>query len=226
MNLQLRCLAALDGEPPIEASSAFAFDDPRIDARIAQLAGVVLPTQTEARAAALLDAGAARIFVGEAALLDCGVVERLAENFGGDRVGLYVPVRRMEVGWSFETVSNADFKVLTPSRCEPCWEILRADGSRTGTMAHWWLREMMQRGAGGALLRTDIRDDTDLNLCAGLVEELGERLWIAPLEDGAPQLCEWVVYGRVCNIALPKAMFERRAELLADILTDAGEAAA
>lgn len=226
MKLQLHCLAALDAEPPVEASSVFAFDDARIDAGVARLAGVMLPTQTEGRAAALLDAGVARVFIGETVLLDSGVIERLAERFGRERVGVYVPVRRMQIGWSFETVSNADFKVVTPSCCEPCWEILRADGRRTGTMAHWWLREMMQRGAGGALLRADIRDDTDLNLCAGLVEELGERLWIAPLEDAAPQLCDWVVYGKLRNIALPTALFERRAELLADILADAGEAAA
>lgn len=229
MNAEIACLAAAGEALPEDAAVAFVCDaaaaarlatrpPPAPPATPAVLAGVVLPTEGEARAAQLLEAGAGRVFVGAAALADCGVVERLAQRFGTACVGVYVPAQRMEVSWSFETVSNADFKVVTPSVCEPCWEILRADGSASGTRVHWWLGEMMRRGASAALLRVDIGDDADLNLCAGLAEAVGgdrgERLWLGPLHETAPALADWVAYGRLARIVLPPALFARRSELL------------
>lgn len=211
---QLACMAAPGELPDPAATTVFACDHPHIEGGLAALAGVVLPGNDEARAAALLERGAARVFLGEAALLDGGVVERLAARFGAERIGVAVDARRMEVGWSFETASNADFKVVTPSAAEPCWEILRADGRPSGTRVHWWLEEMMQRGASAALVRVDLCDDADLNLCAGLVEALGERLWLGPLEQDAPVLGAWVAYGRLACIVLPPDLFARRAELL------------
>ena len=73
----------------------------------------------------------------------------------------------MAVSWSFDTVSNADFRVVTPSLCEPGWEIVRADGSATGIRVDWWLGEMKKRGIATVLVQVDVLDDTDLNLCAG-----------------------------------------------------------
>lgn len=214
MSPQFSCFA-LRGEIADEAGAeVFACDGPAVEGTLAALAGVVLPVECEARAVALLEAGAARVFVGEAAIRDSGVIGRLAGRFGSARIGVYVAARRMEVAWSFETVSNADFKGVTPSICEPCWEILRADGSRSGIRAPWWLGEMIKLGAAAALLRVDIVDDTDLNLCAGLVEDLGERLWLGPLDHAEPALADWVAYGRLERIVLPPALFSRRAELM------------
>ena len=212
MSIDFSCFVPVGEVLPDAPGTAFVCDAPGVEA-IAP-AGIVLPAEGEARAAALLDAGATRVFVGDAALKDAGVVERLAGRFGAARVGVYVPARRMAVAWSFDQVSNADFKVVTPSVCEPCWEILRADHSASGTRVHWWLGEMMKRGASAALVRVDLRDDADLNLCAGLVEELGERLWLGPLEDTEPALADWLAYGRLARIVLPPTLYARRAELL------------
>lgn len=211
MSLQLRCVAECAELPDgVDPADVFAFDDERIDGKLAALAGVVLRAAGETRAEALFAAGAARVFVGEAALRDSGVVERLAAKFGAGRVGVYVSARRIEVGWSFDTTSNADFRVVTPSQCEPGWEMLRADGSRSGVRVHWWLGEVMQRGAAAALVQVDLRDDADLNLCAGLVEDFGERLWLGPLDDAEPALDDWVGYGRIARMALPPPLFARR----------------
>lgn len=207
------CLAdAADALPPDAAT--FAFDDPTLAGPRAGVAAVVLRGEPEARARALLAQGAAMVLVGEAALLDSGVVARLVADFGGQRIGLCVPVRRMAVSWSFETVANADFKVVTPSRCQPGWEILHADGQGSGTLADWWIGEMLGRGAQTVLLRADIDDDADLNLCAGLVETLGERLWVAPLSAGPHPVADWIAFGQAQQIALPPAMYEMRAQWL------------
>lgn len=212
MSVELSCFVPVGETPPEGGAVTFVCDRPALDMTGAP--SVVLPAENEARAAALLDAGAARVFIGDAALADAGLVARLAERFGAARIGVYVPARRMEVNWSFETVSNADFKVVTPSVCEPCWEILRADGGASGTRVHWWLGEMIKRGASAALLRVDIRDDADLNLCAGLVEQLGERLWLGPLTHPEPALADWLAYGKLTRIVLPPALFARRDQLL------------
>jgi len=39
---------------------------------------------------------------------------------------------------------------------------------------------MMKLGASEALLRVDIGDDADLNLCADCSERFGDGVWIGP----------------------------------------------
>ena len=135
-----------------------------------------------------------------------------------------MPARRIEVGWSFDTTSNADFSVVTPSQCEPGWEILRADRSRSGVRAHWWIAEMMKRGVAAALVQVDLRDDADLNLCAGLMEDFGARIWLGPLEDAEPELGDWIAYGHVSQLVLAPALFEAQ-ELLRAATPAEGEVA-
>ena len=209
MTLRCRCLSATYDA---ELDEQFVMDGATLTEHADSCAAIVLADGKEARAHALLDAGARRVLIGEAALIDGAIIERLAEKYGKQRVGLYVPVSMLAVDWSFETVSNADFKVVTPSICEPTWEILRADGSGTGTHADWWIGQMLARGAQMVLLRADIKDDTDLNLCAGLVEKLGDQLWITPLPNTTPPLSEWIEFGRVGQLALPPDLYQRRGE--------------
>lgn len=177
-------------------------------------AQVVLNAESEATAAALLAAGASRVFVGPAAWLDGGVVPRLLKRFGAARIGLHVPVQRQSVSWSFETESNADFRVVTPSLCEPTWELLGANGEPSGIRANSWIDEMLRCGVQTVLLRADIGDDADLNLCAGMVETLGSKLWIGPLNDPAPPIADWITLGQATQIALPAALYHRRQALL------------
>ncbi|TRZ96359.1 MAG: hypothetical protein D4R84_06970 [Rhodocyclaceae bacterium] len=196
------------------AEDDFIFDDPGVEAIASLCAGVILPTGGDQRATTLLASGAACVFVGEAALNDSTAIDRLIARHGAERIGIYAPVRRQTVNWSFETVSNADFKTITPSHCEPAWEVLRADGTGTGTLAHWWLAAMREQGASRFLVRVDILDDTDLNLCVGLIEELGRALWIGPLAEAMPNLADWVDFGQCKQIVLSAAAYAQRDSLL------------
>lgn len=209
----VRCIAA--GLPTPDIEPAFLLDGPALPHDLTTVCGVLLPSQPEARARELLAGGCPRVYVGEAALLDSGVIERLARDFGPQRVGVYVPAKRMGVSWSLDPVSNADFKVMAPSMCEPCWEVLAADGRRTGTIARWWIGEMLELGASAALVRADIRDDADLNICATLAEQCGERLWIGPLEDEDARFAEWVSLARVTRLAVPEASYHANDQLSA-----------
>jgi len=189
----------------------FLFDGPSADVGAASCAAIVLPNSSEARAESLLVAGAKQVLIGQAALLDSGCIERLVEKFGKERIGLYVPVRILAVDWSFETVSNADFKVVTPSLCEPTWEVLRADGSGTGTHADWWIGQMQERGAQTVLLHADADSDPDLNLCAGQVDKLGDQVWVTPRTNCTPPLADWIAFGQVRQLALPPDLYQQRA---------------
>lgn len=173
-------------------------------------AQVVLQGEPESTAVALLNAGAAKVFLGEVALFDSTVVSRLARAFGSQRLGLHVPVQRQSVSWSFETESNEDFNVVTPSLCEPVWEVLKTNGESSGVRALNWVDAMLQHGVGSVLLRADLSDDADLNLCAGMVELVAERLWVAPLTDTAPVLADWISFGQVSRLALPTTLYHRR----------------
>lgn len=208
MTPSLHCLAA-------DYKAALGFDAPLVcDAGVpvhplGSLGGVILGRQSEGRAQSLLDRGARCVHVGEAAIDDPELLGRLARHFGRARVGLFVPGRRMANQWSFETTSNADFKVVTPSVCEPAWEVLRADGTPTGLRVHHWVEAMAREVSGTVIVQIDIEDDADLNLCAGLVEVLGERVCIAPAAQRDPALDDWVRHGRVRRIALSPALYAR-----------------
>lgn len=213
--LAIRRWLVSEGDAVVDAED-LVFDGPGVEAVAALCAGVILASGDEQRVATLFAAGADCVYVGEAALQDSTVIERLVAAHGAKRVGIYAPLRRQTVSWSFETVSNADFKTVTPSHCEPAWEVLRADGAGTGTLAAWWLQAMRELGATRFLARVDIHDDTDLNLCAGLVEEFGTALWIGPLAEAAPRLADWVDYGQCRQLILPEAAFAQRESLFGE----------
>ena len=162
----------------------------------------LLPSEPLSRARELLATVPGRIYLGHAALVDGAAVGRLAAEFGSERIGIYVPARRMEVSWAIDTLSNADFKFMRPSVCEPCWEILDGAGGRTGTHAAWWIGEMLSSGASSAFVRVEMEDDADLNICAGLVERFGERVWLSPHGCSDEQLARWAVEGKARQLAL------------------------
>jgi len=216
--LAVRRILHFDPTQAAEVSADdFVFDAAGVESVAAECAGIILDNGDEDRAATLISAGAACVFIGQAALLDSTVVNRLVTAHGEKCIGIYAPLKRQVVSWSFETTSNADFKTVAPSFCEPSWEVLKADGTPTGTLAGWWLGAMCELGARQFLVRVDIRDDTDLNLCAGLVEDLGDMLWMSTLNDPAPMLDDWVTYGQCRQIALPMDIIARNTEHLSTV---------
>lgn len=215
MSVQFCCLAKNWAEVNPVVPTFFHFT-PRLLAMSQAMvrAQVVLAAESEETAVQLLTSGASRVFIGEAALRDGDIITRLIQRFGAARVGLHVPVQRQAVSWSFDAVSNEDFNVVTPSLCEPVWEVLQTDGLPSGCRAASWVVDMVDRGVQTVLVRADMGDDADLNLCAGMVELLGDKLWMAPLHDSAPQIGDWVNFGQVRQLALPTALYLRRHTLL------------
>ena len=168
---------------------------------------VLLPSQDGTRARELLAAGFARVLLGEAALRDAQTVAELAAGFGPERIGVLAPVKRMQVSWIMDSESNADFKVMRPSLCEPSWEVLTGSGVRTGTLAGWWIGEMLKLGAGSVVIQVDIVDDADMNIAAGLMEEYGARLWFSPLEQTEPPIDDLIRFGKIRQMVLPQVVF-------------------
>lgn len=201
--------------PQGDDEPVFLLDRNLIPADPRRTEGLVVPGGGKEHVRQLLLAGAPRVYIGEDALLDSSLVEKLAAEFGSGRIGLYVPVRRMQADWSMNTTSNADFRFMTPSVCEPCWEILKADGSRSGTHAAWWIGEMFKLGAASALIRVDMADDADLNILAGMTERWGDRLWLAPLAGAEPDLAAWVELGGARQLAVPDAVIQNSPYLAA-----------
>jgi len=166
--------------PPLGARSKEHFllrPDDCEDAPAERRAGfVLLGGEGEARARELLESGFAGVLLGEAAVRDFSVVDRLVCRFGGDRVGVAVGAVRLEVSWALDAESNADFRVMRPSHVLPDWELL-LDGRGSGVLLSWWLGRLFERGVARAVVGVDVLDDADLNILAGLVgEAFGERL--------------------------------------------------
>ena len=201
-----------DGGP--FAEPVFFFDGDDLPEDLTQVS-VVLRAAGRERARQLTARGAARVVLGEAALLDSSLIETLSKELGAERVGVWVPAQRLEVSWALDITSNADFRCVTPSSAKPAWEVLKSDGSRSGTEAGWWLGQMLERGASLALLGADIADDNDLNLCAELVERFGSRLWLTPLKNPQADLLPWIRYGQARNLVIPAIEYYDEAAMLA-----------
>ena len=163
---------------------------------------IVLENGTEERASELLERGAARVLLADAAMLDSAVVSRLSQQYGSERIGVVLLATKRHVTWTLDTVSNEDFNCVTPSYGKAGWEIVMSDGTATGTDVEWWLVQMMALGASMALICADLQDD-DLNTCAGLVETHGNRLWFSPLQQSDADLEPWVRYGQIRQLLLP-----------------------
>ena len=204
----LRCCRPFaDGVAP--QSDDFLLDASGVEKVAAACAGVLAPHGDEQRAAQLLSCGAPLVFVGAAALGDSNIIRRLVASYGPERVGVVVAAARRKISWSFEIESNADFKTVAPSSGEAALEVLDADGAATGVLLVWWLQEMRNIGAAQFVVRADIRDDADLNICADLVERLGDALWLGPLHDEQPPLAHWLEYAGCRRWALPVALHEQ-----------------
>lgn len=163
---------------------------------------VVLENGTEARASELLERGAARVLLADAALLDSTAVSRLSQQYGSERIGVALVATKRYVTWTLDTVSNEDFNCVTPSYGKAGWEIMMSDGTATGTDVEWWLNEMVALGASTAMILADIQDD-DLNTCAGLVETHGNKIWFSPWQQPDADLEPWVRYGQIRQLLLP-----------------------
>lgn len=219
MNVQFCCLARNISEVS-PATPTFLHFSPRLLSvpSLVVNAQVVLAGEPVSTAVALLRAGARKVLLGEAALLDGTAVQQLVSAFGSGRVGLHAPVQRQAVNWTIETESNEDFSVITPSVCEPVWEVLKANGETSGVRAVTWVSTLIAQGASTVLLRADIEDDADLNLCAGMVEAAGEKLWVAPLAKSTPVstpvFADWIEFGQVARLALPTALYANRHALV------------
>lgn len=195
------------------AEPVFLFDSDDLPEELSHVS-VVLRSAGLERARELLARGAERVLPGEAALLDSSLIEDLSREFGSERVGVWVPARRLEVSWALDLHSNADFRCVTPSYAKPAWEVLKSDGSGSGTDAGWWLGQMLERGASLALLGVDIASDTDLNLCAELTEQCGSSLWLTPLANPEADLLPWIQFGQARNLAIPNSEHYDEAAML------------
>jgi hypothetical protein len=185
--------------------TAFMFDRGEPAARLSNI-GVVLESGGLAQARARLAAGARQVLLADAALRDISVIRSAVGEFGAPRVGAWLPVKRMEVCWSLDSQSNGDFKCMVPTNPQARWEILNSDARRTGTEVGAWIEQLTRLGITTVLISVDMQDERDLDLCAGLMERFGARLWFSPLSpfsSPGPDLGAWVEFGQVRQLVLP-----------------------
>lgn len=201
-NVTVRCWSTLDQAPFCE--EVFARDDGGAHTELAN-ARVVLAHDGLDRAAELVAAGASQALFGSAALRDSGIIRRAAQRFGEERVGVWLPVRRMPVQWSLDRESNADFSCVVPSCPVPRWEVLLDDMLPTGTDAIWFAGQMRRAGAASIVIAVDMVEDADLALCAELTDALGDGVWLTYLRQDDADYPSWVRYGRVRNLIVPSS---------------------
>lgn len=170
-----------------------------------------------------LAAGARQVLLGEGALQRPALLAQALEEFGAERVGVWLPARRAPVSWALDSYSNGDFKCMVPSNPQARWDVLRADGQPAGLDASAWIDQLLGCGVTTVLLGIDMQDDRDLDLCAGLAQRHGPHLWFTSLAHAAADFAAWVEYGQVRRLVLPAG--PGRAGLSRELLERFGPAA-
>ncbi len=189
------------GELPV-GDVCFVEDGPGLPESLARL-NVAMGEGGEARADELLARGAERVLLGDLALEDSSAVERLVAQHGGERIGLWVRSVRAVSSWTLDAETpSAGFKCMLPSMGIAGWDVLKNDGTSTGTDAEWWVGQMLERGVSQVLVSNDLQDE-DMNICATLVLKHGDKLWFSPRLDPHADLEPWVRWGQVRQMVLP-----------------------
>ena len=88
------------------------------------------------------------------------------------------------------------------------------DGSSTNTDAEWWIGQMLEMGVSMALVSIDLQDE-DMNICATLVLNHGDKLWFSTRLDPNADLEPWVRWGQVRQLVLPTPNIRDEAEMAA-----------
>ncbi len=190
----------------------FVEDGPDLPESLAQL-NVAMGAGSEARAVELLARGAERVLLGELALIDSSAVERLVAKYGGERVGIWVRSARSVISWTLDAEApNAGFKCMLPSLGVAGWDVLMNDGSGTNTDAEWWIGQMLEMGVSMVLVSIDLQDE-DMNICATLVLNHGDKLWFSTRLDPNADLEPWVRWGQVRQLVLPTPNIRDEAEM-------------
>ncbi|AXS84106.1 hypothetical protein [Marinobacter sp. Arc7-DN-1] len=164
---------------------------------------VVSVTGDLSRVDMLLGAGAQEVLLGEAALRDNTLMREAIARHGGERIGLWLPVRRAVASWGFDTVSNADFSTLAITNPIPRWMIRLADGTLSDVDACWWAGKMIRAGCGKVLVSVVEPEDDDLSACAEMAECAGEHFWLDTGSADAEDLRFWARYGKARQMVLP-----------------------
>jgi len=164
---------------------------------------VAMGAGSEARVAELLARDAERVLLGELALTDSAAVERLVAQHGGERIGIWVRSARSVISWTLDVEPpNAGFRCMMPSMGVAGWDVLKSDGTPTGTDAEWWIGQMLGMGVSMALVSIDM-EDKDLNICATLILNHGDKIWLSPRHEPNANLEPWVRWGQVRQLVLP-----------------------
>ena len=200
----------------------FMFDRGTVPNRLAGVS-VVLESGGLPRARLRLAAGAQQVLLGDVTLQQPGIVKAAVEEFGPDRMGIWLPARRAPVSWALDSQSNGDFKCMVPSNPQARWDVLRSDRQPAGLDAGGWMAKLVDCGVKTILVAVDMEDDRDLDLCAGLMEQYGPHLWFTPLDRPAAELSAWVEYGQARRLVLPAV--PGRAQLSRELLRRFGPAA-
>ncbi len=194
------------------AGECFVEDAADLPESLAQL-NVAMGAGSEARAGELLARGAARVLLGELALLDSTAVERLLAEYGGERIGIWVRAARSSISWTLDAEApNAGFKCMMPSMGVAGWDVLKNDGTPTGTDAEWWIGQMIERGVSLVLISNDLQNE-DMNICATLVLNHGDKLWFSTRLYSDADLEPWVRWGQVRQMVLPVQNMRDEAEM-------------
>ncbi len=130
----------------------------------------------------VFNAGADKVAINTAALLDPDLINELARHFGSQACVVAIDAKRRIVG----SPQEGEGKVVVDTPEGPCWFECSIYGGRefTGVDAVQWASEVEGRGAGEILLTSVDRDGTTEGYDLPLTKVISERVDIPVIASG------------------------------------------
>lgn len=130
----------------------------------------------------VFNAGADKVAINTAALLDPDLINELARHFGSQACVVAIDAKRRIVG----SPQEGEGKVVVDTPEGPCWFECSIYGGRefTGVDAVQWASEVEGRGAGEILLTSMDRDGTTEGYDLPLTKVISERVDIPVIASG------------------------------------------
>lgn len=136
-------------------------------------------------AMAVFDAGADKISINSAAIVDPSLITSIAERYGSQAVIVAIDAKRVSNGATHDEVLDQQSEVCNVNVGGAKFEAYVSGGRRpTGRDAIAWAREAAERGAGEILLTSMDRDGTGIGFDCELTCAVSEAVSIPVIASG------------------------------------------
>jgi cyclase len=174
----------------------------------------------------MLRAGAEKVSINTAAVLNPSLIEEGAKRFGSQCIVLSIDARRVpssELKVQSSELENPELLTLNSQLSTPCWEVFTHTGANaraTGMDAIEWARRGAELGAGEIVINSMDADGTGSGYDLALLREVSDGVGVPVIASGGVGTPEHMLAGLIdghADAVLAASIFHFGAYTIADV---------